>query len=98
MKTKTAQHTPGPLQVISAYKYSKSRLYAVVDSENTVIAEGMSLPDANLYAAAPELKQQLRIMAEAFHINGRHGGTYEACDSAVCEENREILAKAEGGN
>lgn len=100
IKAQQPTHTPGPWTVMEG----KTLLHVETANLNDGKPCGMpvcSIPkkryeDARLIAAAPELLQRLDLMATSFHHNGNHGGYFKDCDSQVCEENREAIARAEG--
>lgn len=100
------QHTPTPemnyeLPVHIAWD-DFTNGHRLVDSTGAIVArvkaEDVELPAFIVRAVNShgELLLRLREMAAAFHHNGNHGGYFKDCDSQVCDENREMIAKAEG--
>lgn len=86
-----SKHTPGP------WKLDRE---VVVDREDLEVAtvdvnQGKWEANARLIAAAPELLEALRWMAQTVH-QSHHEGELETCRKATCVAARDAAAKAEG--
>lgn len=92
-------HTPGPWVIerhenpnISAWLLTAPALGTDRDDWNTAAIIGVPLADANLIAAAPELLQSLRYLAEQFiEVSSGDWATHPAWLQAA-----RVIAKAEG--
>jgi hypothetical protein len=73
----------------------------VVDGEgNTVIIGQMLIGQheerARLIAAAPEMYEQIKVLAAAWHFISEHPCSFDACVYLHCPEARALLARIDG--
>jgi hypothetical protein len=86
------KHTPGPWQVAHDWHDEDESLdYMRVVADSCVIANTILEDDARLIAAAPELLEALKLIAE-WADSGRHEEDF----SAIGNKARAAIAKAEG--
>lgn len=74
------KHTPGPWRVVELNSAPNVLAHAVATHDYEPVASHMTLPDAKLIAAAPELLEALKNLREAVdkitYVNSTSGGRY----------------------